>query len=144
MERGGETIGRAVSVWALIDTESRELIRVNDFDLKLPTDEPNSLSLERFRLPANTIEVGKYKVCYGDLDQNRHMNNTRYPDMYSNFLPLCGKRIKSISINYFNEAPMGDTLTIQMASPDSGLYYFRSVRSDGKVNTEAQIELVDI
>jgi acyl-ACP thioesterase len=144
MEKNGQTIGRAVSVWALIDTESRELIKVNDFDLKLSTEEANSLSLDRFRLPAKVCEVGKYSVNYADVDQNGHMNNTRYPDMYSNFLPLSGKRIKSISINFFNEAPMGDTLTIQRACSDNGFYYFRSIRSDGKINTEAEIELINI
>ena len=85
-------------------------------------------------------ELGTYTVNYGDLDQNCHMNNTRYPDMYSNFLPLDGMRIKSISINYKNEARRGERLRVERADgADGKTYYFRTVRTDGLVNSEAEI-----
>ena len=145
LEKNGRTIGRAVSVWALIDTETRSLVRVNDFELGLETHEPHSLALTRFTMPSVIREVGTYTVNYGDLDQNCHMNNTRYPDMYSNFLPLDGKRIRSISINYKNEAPRGERLRVERAEGADGMtYYFRTVREDGQVNTEAEIELAEI
>lgn len=145
LEKNGKTIGRAVSVWALIDTESRALVRVNDFELGLETHEPHSLALSRFILPSEITDVGTYTVNYADLDQNRHMNNTRYPDMYSNFLPLDGRRIQTISINYQNEARRGEVLKVQRASGiDGNTYYFRTLREDGKVNSEAEIQLTDI
>lgn len=145
LEKCGRTIGRAVSLWALIDTESRSLVKVNDFELGLETHEPHSLALSRFTVPATIREVGTYTVNYGDTDQNRHMNNTRYPDMYANFLPLDGKMIKSLSINYQNEAPKGERLRVERADDFDGYtYYFRTVREDGKINTEAEIELADI
>jgi hypothetical protein len=73
------------------------------------------------------------------------MNNTRYPDMYSNFLPLEGKRIRTLSINYLNEAPMGERLRVERADGIDGYTYcFRTVREDGKVNTEAEMVLEDI
>ena len=145
LEKQGRMIGRAVSVWALIDTETRELIRVNNFELNLETHEPHDLALTRFTLPSNLIEVGTYTVNYADLDQNCHMNNTRYPDMYSNFLPLDGKRIRTLSINYRNEAPRGARLHVERAQSDDGYhYYFRTLREDGLVNTEAEVMLEDI
>ena len=145
LEKNGRTIGRAVSVWALIDTENRSLVKVNDFELGLETHEPHSLALTRFVLPTAIKEVGTYTVNYGDLDQNCHMNNTRYPDMYSNFLPLDGKRIRTISINYMNEAPRGERLRVERAEGiDGNTYYFRTIREDGKINTEAEILLEDI
>ena len=145
LEKNGRTIGRAVSMWALIDTETRSLVKVNDFELGLDTHEPHALALTRFTTPATARFVGTYTVNYGDTDQNCHMNNTRYPDMYSNFLPLEGKRIRTLSINYLNEAPMGATLRVERADGMDGYtYYFRTIREDGKVNTEAEIELEDI
>ena len=145
LEKNGRTIGRAVSMWALIDTETRALVKVNDFELGLVTHEPHSLALSRFTMPSAIREVGTYTVNYGDLDQNCHMNNTRYPDMYSNFLPLDGKRIRTISINYMNEAPRGERLRVERADGiDGNTFYFRTLREDGKVNTEAEIELEDI
>ena len=145
LEKDGMTIGRAVSIWALIDTETRALVKVNDFELGLETHEPHTLALSRFTMPASIREVGTYTVNYGDIDQNCHMNNTRYPDMYSNFLPLDGKRIRTISINYQNEAPRGEKLRVERADGIDGYtYYFRTIREDGKVNTESEIVLEDI
>ena len=145
LEKDGRTVGRAVSMWALIDTETRALVKVNDFELGLETHEPHTLALSRFTTPATARVVGTYTVNYGDTDQNRHMNNTRYPDMYSNFLPLDGKRIRTLSINYLNEAPMGATLRVERADGMDGYtYYFRTIREDGKVNTEAEVVLEDI
>ena len=143
LESDGEVVARAISVWALIDTESRALVKVNDFNLGLPTLPQNGLVLGAMKLPSNMTDIGGYGVHYGDVDQNRHMNNTKYPDMYSNFLPLTGKMIRSITISYSNEAQIGEKLRVQRGE-ENGLFYFRTVRSDGKVNSEAQIELCDI
>jgi medium-chain acyl-[acyl-carrier-protein] hydrolase len=136
-------VARAISVWALIDTENRALVKVNDFDLGLPTLPPNDLVLRAMKLPSTLMDIGGYGVHYGDVDQNRHMNNTKYPDMFSNFLPLNGKMIESITINYSAEAQIGEKLRVQRAE-ENGYYYFRTIRSDGRVNSEAEIKLVDI
>ncbi len=143
LESDGELVARAISVWALIDTESRSLVRVNDFNLGLPTLPQNGIILGAMRMPSTLVDIGGYGVHYGDVDQNRHMNNTKYPDMFSSFLPLENKMIRSITINYSAEAAMGDKLRVQRAE-EGGFFYFRTVRSDGKVNSEAQIELCDI
>ena len=45
--RDGVTIGRAASIWALIDTESRALVPVNDFDLPLELLPHNEMLLDR-------------------------------------------------------------------------------------------------
>lgn len=144
LEKDGRAIGRAVSAWALIDTNTRGLVRVDNFELGLATHEPHELVLSRFIMPKELVEVGKYYVGYGVTDQNRHMNNTTYPDMYSTFLPLEGKRIRSISISYQAEAPMGELLTVMRGVDGRGVYYFRTIREDGRVNSEAEIVLTDI
>lgn len=144
LNKGDKTVGRAVSAWALIDTETRNLVRVNDFELGLTTHEAHELALARFVMPAAICEVGKYPVNYGVTDRNRHMNNTMYPDMYSSFLPLEGKRIHTISISYRAEAPAGELLTVMRGVDERGVYYFRTVREDGVINSEAEIFLTDI
>jgi len=141
--RDGEIIGRAASVWALIDTDTHALVKVNDFDLGLKTFDALDMPLGRIIVPKSAEKVGTYAVNYADTDQNMHMNNTRYPDLYSAFLPLSGKRIESITISYLNEAPMGDTLDVYRAY-ENGFFYFRTIRPDGKTNTEAEIKLCDI
>lgn len=139
----GHIVARAVSVWALIDTETRQLVRVSDFDLPFPKLAPLDLTMRRISLPSSMVRVGDYRVCYGGVDQNRHMNNTRYPDIYSDFLPLDGKYISSISISYLHEAPLGTNLAVERGEAE-GEYFFRTVRPDGLINSEAEITLSDI
>lgn len=143
LEAEGETVAKAISVWALVDTETRGLVRVNDFELGITPLPPIDMEIGRIRLPDTLHDVGGYGVHYGDVDRNMHMNNTKYPDMYSNFLPLFGKRIRAMTVNYRNEAKIGESLRVLRAESE-GLYYFRTVRSDGTVNSEAEIELCDL
>ena len=141
--RNEETVARAVSVWALMDTENRSLVRVNDFDLGLPTLAPLDLELGRIKLPQDIRKIGEYRVNYDDADQNRHMNNTKYPDMYSTFLPLDNRRIRSLTINYAKEAPLGCNLTVTGANMADS-YVFRTLLEDGSINSEAEVILEDI
>ena len=142
IEKDGEPVCAATSAWALIDTESRSLIRVDNFDLPLDIHPAIDCLLGRFILPKDMDEVGRYTVGYGDIDRNRHMNNTVYPDAYLTFLPLAKKRISELTISYRSEAVMGDVLSVFMKEID-GVYYFKTVKSDGTVNTEAEIRLSD-
>ncbi len=139
----GREIGRAAAVWALIDTETHALVPVSEFHLGLPCLAPLDITTTRFRMPSELRHLGTYAVTYADLDQNGHMNNTRYPDMYANFLPMRGKRICSVSVNYKKEAPKGETLDVY-CSGAGDTAYFRTVRSDGEINSEAEIRLCDI
>ena len=143
LERDGVTVGRAASIWALVDTESRSLVPVSGFDLDLELLPHNDMSLDRIVMPKSATEVGSYTVGYADTDQNRHMNNTRYPDMFASFLPLEGRRIRTLSIQYVNEAPMGERLTVFTAE-ENGVYYIKTLLSDGRVNSLATAELVEI
>ena len=144
LSKGGVSVGRAVSVWALIDTKSRSLVKVADFDLKLPTYEPwDNLVLGHTKLPSAMRKVGTYTVAYADLDQNKHINNTRYADIFANFLPLDKKRIDSMTINYMNEAKYRDTLDVFLGE-DNGFFYIRTLLPDGRTNSEAEIHICPI
>ena len=88
--------------------------------------------------------VGERQVFWSDTDFNRHMNNTRYPDVICDFLPpeaMEGKALSALSVSYMKEAPLGDVLQISRAPvPDTdGSYLFKAVRGDGEICFEAQI-----
>lgn len=137
--KDGVTVGRAISIWALIDTKNRGLVKVSDFDLNLPTYEPwENLALSHIKLPSSMKKVGIYTVAYSDLDQNKHINNTKYADIFANFLPLDKKRIDAMTINYMNEAKYRDTLDVYLEEVN-GYFYIRTVLPDGKINAEAEI-----
>ena len=137
-------IGQAVSVFALIDTDTHALLPVDSFALPFPAGQvPATVGQTRFRLPVAMEDCGTYTVRYADLDQNGHMNNTHYPDIYADFLPLGGRRISSLSLIFGKEAKKGDTLRVRTVR-DGDFYYFTTTLPDGSLNSEARIALSDI
>ena len=149
--RGEEQMALAVSHWALIDIKEKKMLRTTDFRRDFPYGElPDDTQLPgRVRIP-NSLEleaVGSRTIVYSDLDFNRHMNNTRYPDMICDFLPsMDGKWVTSLSLSYLREAAFGDTLTVHRASVegDGERYLMRTTRPDGTVCLEAEIGLAEI
>ena len=141
--RGEDVIAVADTVWALVNTESRELVRYEECgEYDFVDEEPAALELPlRFRLPAGAepVSVGKRRIVYSDLDYNMHMNNTRYPDMLCDYIDIdqTGK-IKGFVLSYLHEAAYADTLDVRMHKQD-GSAYFRTVNEDGQVCLEAQV-----
>lgn len=134
IRRGGVTVARATSNWALVRLADRSLVRVEDEPL-LFEDEPEiavSMPL-RHRAPRDAVwqTVGERCIVWADLDYNLHMNNTKYPDMLADFLPdPLGVRVTGLSLSYLREAAFGDTLTVERADGSDGLYYFRTRKGD--------------
>ena len=81
-------------------------------------------------------------MTYDRVDVNRHMNNTNYPDMLAEFLPMEGRRVRRMILNFQKEAPMKECLTVRRAFADD-TYYFRTLREDGTVNIEAEVTLTE-
>lgn len=140
IERDGKLVAQAYSEWAVSNRETGKLCKVSEIDvsnydsgpaleMKLPT---------RFRLPKD-IEyghVGSKHVEFSDVDMNRHMNNTNYPDMLWNHIPdVMGKEVTSINLRFMKEAPFDGDVEIYMGQVD-GTYMFRSTVK-GETNVEA-------
>ena len=151
IHRGGETVALALSHWGLMDIERGKLLRVSEFpDECFPMGEmpDESLIPHRVHIPVGTVlgEVGERRIVYSDLDFNSHMNNTKYPDMICDFLPdMQGRRVRSLAMSYLHEAAKGDTLTVLRTSVacENGNegYLLRTMRADGTVCLEAEVEL---
>lgn len=146
--RNGSRVAELSSVWALVDPETRALWRVTDYTPSYGTEPPSELDLPtRIRIPKETplSLAGEYRVSYADADINRHINNTRYPDILCGFLPsMEGRRVIKFAISYIHEAPLGSTLKVYVSREDEGSFWVRTVNEDGGVNTEAEIVLEDI
>lgn len=146
LSKGTQTVARAQSVWALLNIKDKKPLPVSAFEAGFGTDAPFEKPLPlRMRMPHDEYfrEIGQHHVSYAETDINRHMNNTCYPDMLVDFLPLAGKRVSSMTLNFCREAPSGELLTVHRAEVD-GRYFFRTYRQDGLVNIEASVDLVPI
>ena len=145
--RDGELVAEATTAWALVGTEDKKLHRVGEVQLNYWEDEPLELDLPaRFRIPAE-VELslrGERTILYPDVDQNRHLNNTRYPDLFCSFFPeITRSRVITAMISFAKEAPLGETIKIYCGAYD-GMCYVRSVLPDGSVNAEAEFLLEPI
>ena len=145
--RGG-LIAQLMSVWALVGVADRRIYKPSEVPLEIEIDELLKLPVPlRVNYPRELElkAVGERTIVYADVDINRHMNNTYYPDMLYGYIPAChleGKRISSCTISYRTEAALGDTVTVLAATPDNGKnYYFKTQKADGITALEAQIKL---
>ena len=133
------TIATATSVWALIDIETHMPLRATELPGNFENESPAIPRMPiRFSLAKEMPLLGMHRVSYSETDINRHMNNTRYLDMLTDEIDMQRERVTGVSIVFLNEAPMGDLLTLT-GEGKNGEYYFRTLRSDGKVNIEAYI-----
>lgn len=87
----GREIGRAGSLWVLLDFTSRRMSRPDNVAALMPD---NSDLIAPLGLPApvtevsGTLETATYLPQYTDLDCNQHVNNTRYMDWCCNALGI--------------------------------------------------------
>ena len=143
--RGEEVIAESYTTWALLDIKTGMLCRYDpSLYPEFEDEEPPMIDLPtRFRLPqtAELTEVGTRSIVYSDLDYNRHMNNTHYPDMLCDFLPIDRiQDVRGMTLSYLREAAFGDLLRVRACEKD-GVYYFRTVNGSGDVCLEATVHL---
>lgn len=141
---GDEVVAEADSTWALLGTEDRAFHRIEETEYEFEHEEPIELGMPnriRFASDLRWERVGERPIVYSDLDYNMHMNNTRYPDMLCDYLPLEEiPRIRGFLLSYLHEAAYGDTVTVWSAKQDD-CYYFKTVNQAGTVCLEAQLLL---
>lgn len=88
-DESGAEIGRAGTLWALLDINTRRMSRPDAVTALLPD---NSDLAAPLGLPATVAEVSgtvqhaAYLPVYTDIDNNFHVNNTRYMDWACNAL----------------------------------------------------------
>jgi len=139
---GDEVVAEADTTWALVDIKDKRLCHMDESGYIFENEEPLEIDLPaRTRAPRDISfdTVGSRRIVYSDLDYNMHMNNTRYPDMLCDYMPIDAVgRIKGMTLSYLHEAAFGDTVTVQCARQD-GRYYFRTVNEEGTVCLEAVV-----
>lgn len=148
MTRNGSTVAEHLAVWALVNPVDKTLWRTSDYDADFEYEEPIELDMPtRLRIPKD-VElslVGQYTVRYNDIDVNRHINNTHYPDILCSFIPtMLERKVVNMSVSYVNEAPLGTDIKVYCSREDDGTFYMRTILPDGRVNVEAQLIMEEV
>lgn len=117
-DEAGEVIASADTVWFLVNTDSKKPVKINGHMYEafgVGSDERHPLAFEDPEELSQADITSEYKVRYGDIDTNRHVNNVKYVDWAIETVPLdtieeyCLARVKVI---YKKEATYGQSIKI--------------------------------
>ncbi|MBS9336939.1 acyl-[acyl-carrier-protein] thioesterase [Fructobacillus parabroussonetiae] len=147
-DAAGEVIVDMDSLWALIDLDSRRMIKL-PLDLVQPYGGEEKKRLEKMvRIPKikdEPVEMDKpYQVRFLDIDGNRHVNNSKYLEWMVDVLPLDflkGHEPTGFSIRYENEVHYGHQVDSQVIMGDNETKH--RVLNGDKTAAEAIIHWAD-
>ncbi len=122
-------IGRAASLWVLLDLTSRHMVKPDEIAALMPdnSDLPAPLGLPRsVSEVSGTLQAESFKARYTDLDANRHVNNTRYVDWACDALGIPAMdeyELARFTVNYEMEIRPGDTVRTELRRLDRDFSY---------------------
>lgn len=135
----GALIGRGTTSWAVLNLATRRPVKLVDVLPYYPLNPERALYDSFSTLPA--VEKSKYElrlpVLRGDLDINRHVNNTVYAGWALETIPdevESNCRMASIEIVFRAEALYGDTIVALTASSEEANCYIHRIENgiDGR------------
>lgn len=121
----GVPVIAATSSWALIDLERRKPVRLAEHLVDYPLLERRALEDDFAPLPVPQqvdLEL-PFRVRYGDLDINGHVNNTIYAGWALETVPgeiARGWLVESLEIGFRAEAFYGDRVLVRTEAEQSG------------------------
>ena len=143
--------GYGRSIWAMIDTETRQPTDIlsidngalNDWierDKPCPIDKGGRVKMSDDAQLVRTIDT-----YYNDVDINGHINSVKYIEHVLDLWPLDWYRehhIRRFEIAYVAEAHQGDQLSFYREQTGDNEYCVRSVRSDGTECCRSKVAFV--
>ena len=123
----GKELFRSVSLWVLMDANTRTLVLPGKSGIELPGhtragELPAPGSMAPLHLQAQTHRP----VVFTELDSNGHMNNSHCADWLMDLLPVSFHRdhpVKDLTISYLAEAREGDQLDLSYQLNPQGVFH---------------------
>ncbi|MFL0269456.1 acyl-[acyl-carrier-protein] thioesterase [Candidatus Clostridium radicumherbarum] len=118
LNSNGETLGKAESVWFLLNIEKRRPVRVSEDILSaygLTSNDDKPLEIENIKSLENYNYEKQFSVRYSDIDTNRHVNNEKYIAWAIETLPLdtvLNYTLKNIKVTYEKETIYGEDIRV--------------------------------
>lgn len=118
----GTVLGRAVTLWVLLDLKERCMVSADKAQIEVPADAGHEPALPFPAAPRELKDIeplliGKLPV-YMDFDINGHVNNTRYIDWLCDLFATERYKdhfIRELTVNYAGEIMPGTELMLMLA-----------------------------
>ena len=134
----GKIYGYGRSIWAMIDTESRQPCDIYSIDngaIKewIVDDKPCPVEKGgRVKMEQNAELVKAIDICYNDIDINGHVNSIKYIEHVLDLWDIAWyreHRLKRFEIAYVAEAHQGDQLSFYREQTAENEYCVRLVKT---------------
>lgn len=140
----GVQIGAAVTLWAMIDLDTRRPLDLSPLSNKGASLVDREPPIEKPRKVGNfeCTSERPYTVVYSDIDFNGHVNSMKYLEWMIDTLPSGVPDSFSalrFDINYIHEAKLGENLVICSSVDPAGAYHFDIRNVDGASICKATI-----
>lgn len=140
----GEMFGRASSLWALVDFETKRMAKTQDVIPFLPAYEKREDDLEFEKIPSITDATNKkeFDIRFDDIDVNQHVNNPVYLAWALEALNFEFKTkylVKSIDMYFKKEIAFGGKIISEVQVDEDSLVTIHSIK-----NAETNEELCAI
>ncbi|CDA21232.1 acyl-ACP thioesterase [Bacteroides sp. CAG:144] len=146
LDKAGNPLGYARSVWAMIDMDTRKPVDLlNTYeggitgyvcDKECPIERPGKVKV------ASSDPVCTLTTRYSDIDINGHVNSIKYIDHILDLFPLDlykNKRVKRFEIAYVSESHYGDTLQFFCDDKGSDEYHIEVKKNDGEIVCRSKV-----
>jgi acyl-ACP thioesterase len=151
-DEGREKVfGYGRSIWAMIDTESRQptdIFAIDNGAINQWIEKEKPCPIEkggRVKMSDNAELLCTIDTHYNDVDINGHINSVKYIEHVLDIWPLSwyrDHRLKRFEIAYVAEAHEGDQLSFYREQTDETEYCVRIVRSDGTETCRSKVLFV--
>ena len=115
-DAAGKELFRAISLWVLIDTQSRAMVLPGRSGVVVDgTLTGTELAVPHSIMPTALENTTARTVGYSELDVNGHMNNTRYMDWVDDLLPSAYHKdhpVREFTVCYLSEALEGQSIRL--------------------------------
>lgn len=144
----GRIYGYGRSIWAMIDTETRQptdIYAIDDGAIKnwIVADKPCPIEKSsRVKMGEGAELVRNYDVNYNDIDINGHVNSVKYIEHVLDLWDIewyREHRIKRFEIAYVAEAHQGDKLSLFREQTAENEYCIRLAKANMNTNTETEV-----
>jgi acyl-ACP thioesterase len=148
-EDGAKVYGYGRSIWAMIDTETRQPTNIFDIDNGaivnwVEKDKENPMSkLTRVQMDDKTELVRTIDTFYNDVDINGHINSVKYIEHVLDLFPIDWYKehpLKRFDIAYVAEAHQGDCLNFyqEQDADDALAFKIRITKSTAEGGEEVE------
>ena len=147
-EDTNEVYGYGRSVWAMIDTDSRQptdILKIHDGEINNYLEKDKDCPIEkpsRVKMNNEADLVCTIDTHYSDVDVNGHVNSVKYIEHVLDLWPIewyCEYKIKRFEIAYVAECHCGDKMSFYREKMNDDVYCIRIMKV--AQNSQENIEI---